>query len=386
MRELGERSLLDNDSMTRKSIYLAKTAKGEDVVAIQVDRSTWLLLLVAATEIALPWTTMLLTSLVFLTLVFRMELSRRKAVRAQRSATDQLQEKQNLLDTMQVPLMVVDPNTDEVVYCNTAAQSIGMSQGTFFGKDIVAPDEESQAQYQKTQTLGEAHRRAYGIPIRVPAESTEDSSKTKHAIVRSVAVTAPIAALHADQRHRLGILFLLDEKVDLAPLLDSRLSEAQRDEKRKLSGLLNHGVDSLARVLCQQAELLDSEVSERDRVDFIRWISAYLSERIQLMSWVLENWGRKEVPGEQRIIEKRTVERTIEKYSQVFGVAAQDRQLRERHSLEQRTCFQHARKLDFKKVHRESIRLGRRELFFSSARRCIWILSGRSTDQRSSSR
>ncbi len=327
IRELDERTSLDNESLTRKSIYLAKTSRGEDVIAIQVNRSTWLLLLVSATEIALPWTTMLLTSLVFLTLVFRIEHSRRKAVRAQRSATGQLQEKQNLLDTMQVPLMVVDPNTDQVVYCNKAAEAIGMSQGTFFGKDIVAPDHDSQEQYRQTQTLGEAHRRAYGIPIRVPGAGDET---TQHAIVRSVAVTAPIAALQADQRHRLGILFLLDENADLALLLKQRLFETRQDEKRRLSGLLNHGVDSLARVLCQQADALCDNATDQSRIHFVQWLSVYLSERVQLLSWTLENWDREKVSGQQRIIERNTVEQTLEKYNQVFQIARRDRQLRER--------------------------------------------------------
>lgn len=332
MRELDDRAAVDNEVLARKSIYLAKTGRGEDVAAIQVNRSTWLLLLVAATEIALPWTTMLLTSLVFLTLVFRIEHSRRNAVRAQRSATGQLQEKQNLLDTMQVPLMVVDPNTDEIVYCNKAAQTIGMNPGTYFGKDIVAPDEASQNQYRQTQILGEAHRRAYGVPVQVPvSESSERKLETRYAIVRSVAVTAPIAALHADERHRLGILFLLEEDVDLALLMEQRLFETRQDEKRRLSGLMNHGVDSLARVLSQQVRLLEQETADDpSRVEFVCWLSDYVSERIQLLSWVLEYWGRTTASRENRIIERSTVERTLDKYDQIFRVASGDRLLRER--------------------------------------------------------
>lgn len=327
MRELGDRAELDDQPPARKSIYLALTSKGEDVVAIQVDRETWLLLLVAGTEIALPWATMLLTSLVFFALIFRIEQSRRKAVQAQRSATGQLQEKQNLLDTMQVPLMVVDPNTDQVIYCNNAANTIGMTEGAYFGQDIVSPDAESQEQYRRTQTLGEEHRRAYGVPIRVKGDRGE--VMTRHAIVRSVTVTAPIPTLRADERHRLGILFLIDEHVDLALLMDQRLFETQQDEKRRLSGLLNHGADSLARVLDQQiGGLVGSQDSSKE--SFAVWLSAYLSQRIQLISWTLENWGGQPAKTDQRVIERENVRRTLEKYEQVFQVAARDRSLRER--------------------------------------------------------
>lgn len=328
MRALADRSEVNGEPQARKSIYLATTSEGEDVIAIQVDRSTWLLLLVAATEIALPWATMILTSLVFFALLFRIEQGRRKAFKAQQSATSQLQEKQNLLDTMQVPLMVVDPNTDQVIYCNKAAESIGMLQGSYFGKDIVAQDAGSQSQYRRTQTLGEEHRRAYGVPIRVRT-GTQAEPETQHAIVRSVAVTAPIAAIQADERHRLGILFLIDEQVDLGLLLEQRLFDTRQDEKRRLSGLLNHGVDSLARVLSQQAGLIATDTNP-ERVGFTEWLSAYLSERIQLISWALENWSGQPATTDQRIIERATVEKTVEKYEQVFQVAASDRGLRER--------------------------------------------------------
>lgn len=322
LTELAERESLDSEPSPRKSVYLATTRAGSDVMAIQVNRSTWLLLLVAANEIKLPWTTILLTSLVFLSLLVRIEQSRRTAVAAQRSARGEMQEKQNLLETMQVPLMVVDPNTDEVVFCNRAANTIGMSQGNFFGKDIVAQDHDSQSHYRQTQTLGEEHRRAYGVPI------CTDAAASNYAIVRSVAVTAPIESLHADERHRLGILFLVNEERDLELLLKQRMEKVRIDEKRQLSGLMNHGIDSLARILRNQMESKTAlESDERQR--FVRWLSNYLSERIQLVAWTLENWGRTPSATEQRIITRSTVETTVANYNDLFETVANDRHLRE---------------------------------------------------------
>ena len=329
--ELAEQESVQSQPTARKSVYLANTRNGGHAMAIQVSRATWLLLLVPPNEIKLPWTTMLLTSLVFLSLLFRIEWSRRKAFTAQRSARNELQEKQNLLETMQVPLMVVDPSTDEIVYCNRAAEIIGMSPGLFFGRDIVAPDLDSQEQYRRTQTLNEKDRRAYGIPIRtLPTATGQDTSQPpEYAVVRSVAVTAPIESLRADQRHRLGILFLIDENVDLPILLRQRIAETQQDEKRRLSGLMNHGIDSLARVLRNQLKKEIDEGSIPARREFAFWLSRYVSERIQLLSWILENWGTRPSNVDRRMMERETVIRTVEQHNRIFETVASDRPLRE---------------------------------------------------------
>src|SRR5689334_25128865 len=90
-------------------------------------------------------------------------------------------------------------------------------------------------------------RRAYGVPVTVRGE--DGAEEKRYAIVRSVAVTAPIEALHADERHRLGILFLVEPEVDLALLTEDLESTTRRDERRRLVGLLAHGADTLVRVL-----------------------------------------------------------------------------------------------------------------------------------------
>jgi len=90
-------------------------------------------------------------------------------------------------------------------------------------------------------------RRAYGVPIRV--ETAGAPPAEQFAMVRSVAVTAPIEARAADERHRLAILFLIDPASDLRLLLEDVESAAHTDERRRLAGLLSHGLDSLADVL-----------------------------------------------------------------------------------------------------------------------------------------
>ena len=183
----------------------------------------------------------------------------------------------------------------------------------------------AQEHYLRTQSLNEEIRRAYGVPVRTNESNNSDQSQERFAIVRSVAVTAPIESLNADERHRLGILFLLDEQKDLKLLLEERIGESRNDEKRRLANLLNHGVDSLARILRHELEKPTIEQQE-----FVGWLSMYLSERIQLMAWTLENWGSIRPVTESRIITRDTIEATIARHEQALRATAADRKLREK--------------------------------------------------------
>ena len=118
---------------------------------------------------------------------------------------------------MQVPLVVVDPNTDVIVSSNRAAETIGVRAGQRFA-DLVWPDERARAHYQQMQV---GARRA-APRLRRAGRRPQRAGRLveRYAIVRSVAVTAPIDALAADERHRLGVLFLLDPEADVALLAD----------------------------------------------------------------------------------------------------------------------------------------------------------------------
>ena len=108
--------------------------------------------------------------------------------------------------------------------------------------------------------------------MRVRGESGE--FERRYAIIRSVAVRAPIEALQADERHRLGIIFLVEPDADLALLRDQIIDETRVDERRRLAGLLSHGVDSLARVLARQHD--DGTVRDGE---FAGWLAGYIERR-----------------------------------------------------------------------------------------------------------
>jgi PAS domain-containing protein len=293
------------------------------VAAFQVAAATWLIVLFPKTQSHLPLIPVLLSAILLVTLLAGFERNRRRAERA-------FTEKQNLLNTMQVPLIVVDPNTDEVVFGNQAAEKLGLRPGERIG-DLVAPDPRARAHYERMQVARPEPRRAYGVPVRVRGE--DGNLEERYAIVRSVAVTAPIEALHADERHRLGILFLVEPEADLALWTADLTSATREDERRRLVGLLAHGADTLVRVLAHS--LGDGSggvgVSGADSSPgFVAWLAGYLDRRLRTTAWLLDHWDAEPPLPPDSSIEAAQARATLESLATVFSRVARDADLRTR--------------------------------------------------------
>ncbi|HXO29601.1 MAG TPA: hypothetical protein VOA80_19780 [Thermoanaerobaculia bacterium] len=309
-------------------LYHATVEGRGAVAALQVAATTWLVTLFPATRSSFALLPAALLGLLVVLLLGAFEASRRRTERAQLAAERALAEKQNLLNTMQVPLMVVDPNTDEVIYGNQAAESLGITAGTRAG-DMVVDEPRAREHYARMQTADTGlvnARRAYGVPLRLRGESGE--LETRHAIVRSVAVTAPIAALRADQRHRLGVLFLLEPATDLALWSGELVAATRADERRRLAGLLAHGVDTLARVL---AHCLESEgLAAAAQAELNRWLAGYLERRVLATAWLLEHWDAEPPLPPDCSIEAAQARATIDGWRTVFARVRADPRLRSR--------------------------------------------------------
>ncbi|HEX4961123.1 MAG TPA: hypothetical protein VF173_09830 [Thermoanaerobaculia bacterium] len=294
------------------------------VAAFQVAATTWLVVLFPKTQSHQPLLPVLLSAVMLVALLAGFELNRRRAERAQAKAEGALAEKQNLLNTMQVPLMVVDPNTDEVVFGNQAAENLGVRPGTRFG-DRVSKDPRAQAHYERMQVAKPEPRRAYGVPVRVRGEDGREEER--YAVVRSVAVTAPIEALKADERHRLGVLFVLEPEVDLALLTEDLETGTRQDERRKLAGLLTHGVDALIRVL---AHGLRSTQGAAASPEFVAWLAGYVDRRLRTTAWLLDHWDAAPPLPPDSSVEASQARTTVERLASVFTLAAGDADLRTR--------------------------------------------------------
>jgi PAS domain-containing protein len=293
------------------------------VAAFQVAATTWLVVLFPRTQSTLPLIPVLLSAVMLVALLWGFELNRRRAEREQLKAESAFAEKQNLLNTMQVPLIVVDPNTDEVVFGNQAAEHLGVKAGSRIA-DMVAPDPRAREHYERMQVAKAEPRRAYGLPVRVRGE--DGIVEERYAIVRSVAVTAPIETLHADERHRLGILFLVEPEADLTLLTEDLADETRRDERRKLAGLLSHGVDTLIRVLAHGLRGDGASASP----EFVRWLAGYVDRRLHTTAWLLDHWDAEPPLPPDSSIEAAQARATIESLRTVFALAARDADLRSR--------------------------------------------------------
>jgi len=294
------------------------------VAAFQVAAATWLVVLFPKTQSHLPLIPLALSAVMLVAILWGFEINRRRAERAQGKAELAFQEKQNLLNTMQVPLVVVDPNTDEVVYGNPAAGKLGVRAGSRIG-DLVAHDPRARAHYERMQVAKPEPRRAYGLPVRVLGEDGREEER--YAIVRSVAVTAPIEALGADERHRLGILFLVEPEADLALLTEAIERETRQDERRKLAGLLSHGVDTLVRVL---AHGLRSSGGAASSPELVSWLSGYVDRRLRATAWLLDHWEAEPPLPPDSSVEAAQARATLERLEGVFALAARDADLRTR--------------------------------------------------------
>jgi hypothetical protein len=228
---------------------------------------------------------------------------------------------------MQVPLMVVDPNTDEVVFGNQAAENLGVRPGTRFG-DRVSPDPRARAHYERMQVAKPEPRRAYGVPVRVLGE--DGSEQERYAIVRSVAVTAPIEALKADERHRLGVLFILEPEVDLALLTEDLESDTRQDERRKLAGLLSHGVDALIRVLAHGLRSTAGTAPAASSPELVAWLAGYIDRRLRTTAWLLDHWDAQPPLPPDSSVEAAQGRTTVERLGSIFSLAAGDADLRAR--------------------------------------------------------
>ena len=285
------------------------------VAAFHVSETAWLLAFFPSVAPSFPAGAIALLGVVLAVLLTGFEVNRRKAEREADRAARALGEKQNLLNTMQVPLIVVDPNTDEVVSANRVAESIGIRRGARFAERVSA-EPRARAHYERTQVATSEARRAYGVPIRVEADG--GASSEQFAIVRSVAVTAPIEALAADERHRLAILFLIDPESDLRLLLDDVQSAAHTDERRRLAGLLSHGLDSLADVLRRRV----AEVP-------LSWLAEYLQRRIHVIAWLLDHWDGP-APPHEAVVDEAQAHETLASLARIFADVKGDTELRAR--------------------------------------------------------
>ncbi|HXM70827.1 MAG TPA: hypothetical protein VN970_06815, partial [Thermoanaerobaculia bacterium] len=125
-----------------------------------------------------------------------------------------------------------------------------------------------------------------------------------------------------------GVLFLLEPATDLALWSGELVAATRADERRRLAGLLAHGVDTLARVL---AHCLESEgPADAAQAEFNRWLAGYLERRVLATAWLLEHWDAQPPLPPDCTIEVAQARATIDSMRAVFERVRADPRLRSR--------------------------------------------------------
>lgn len=290
------------------------------LAVFQVAQRDWLLVFFPEIPTRFPVLAVTLLGLLGLVLLGGFELNRRRAEAAQQRAELELRERQSLLNAMRIPIAVVDPNTDLVVSSNEAAAAIGIVTDSCIG-DLVT-GEDGREHYERMQRARGERRRAYGVPLAIARD--DGSAEHRLALIRSIAITSPIASFQADERHRLGILFLVEPESDL-PLYTRGVEQAAReDEQRRLAGLLAHGIDTLVHVLAARL----TQVGDHDLC--AQWLADYLGRRVRVTAWLLDHWYACPPLPPETTLEASQLRVTLERLEEVFAQVRDDPALRAR--------------------------------------------------------
>ncbi len=102
------------------------------------------------------------------------------------------------------------------------------------------------------------------------------------------------------------------------------LADARQDERNRLAGIVEHGADTLARVLSTR---LAAEVQD-EGLAFCRWLSEYLLRRLHVSQWVLDRWGGPVCHDVGCILGVATLRGALVQYERIFDVVAGDPGLR----------------------------------------------------------
>lgn len=313
-REVQEQGLREGreDVWTpRSSVVHRRLEDGRGALfALQVRRDRWLVGWAMETSPPVPWGPMLVIPGLLLALLLWAE-RRWARSEVERDAA------RSVLDLLEVPLVVVDPNDDAVVQANAAAGALGLRPGQAFG-ERVAPDDDSRSRYRHEQAGG-GRRRAYGVRMR------GDDDSSRFALVRSVSLDEPLPGLGA-AAHRLALVCMVEDEDELTPVLDEHRGAARQDERNRLAALLDHGADTLARVLATGLQRPGGE----DELAFSRWLAEYLLRRLHVSQWVLGRWGGPPRRGADRILGPEHLGGMLDQYERIFALVRGDARLRAR--------------------------------------------------------
>ncbi len=213
----------------------------------------------------------------------------------------------SMLNTMNVPLIVSDPNSDYVGVGNEAAKKMGLAPVEHFGPEVV--DIEDQERYKGTQTPGRV--RAYVVRIRV-----RNDAEARYALFRSAPVDSKPGYLNARRGDRLSVILPMNPNTDL----DSLSHAIDNTIRFRFAHLLDHGVLAWTRVL--------ESIIEKDRqlaatlVKLIQRNQTFISS---LFSW---DESTTALPRDVEALDEQSIHFTVDLCKALFAAASADEDIR----------------------------------------------------------
>lgn len=117
-----------------------------------------------------------------------------------------------------------------------------------------------------------------------------------------------------------------EDAAELSLHLERALADARQDERNRLAGIVDHGADTLARVLAARlAGAMDDEA-----LRLCQWLSDYLLRRLHVTQWVLDRWGGPPCLEAGCILGPDHLRGALAQHEGVFAVVGRDAELRAR--------------------------------------------------------
>jgi hypothetical protein len=224
-------------------------------------------------------------------------------------AADAATQWNGLLGSMSAGLIVIDPNTDRVRFCNSQAEREGVEVHGIF-RDHVHGD--YQPEYDRFNVPAGEGSRSYVVRL------TALGGLSRWAVIRSTTAATALPILGARESDRVGIMMVLrSQEIELL-----RASmEFLREERLKLSALMGHGIAHLTRMMESEAKLTDPVRHE---------LRKYLTRRVHVLANVLSAWAlpHHAIESVSQEVRKQEVQNTLETLSSLACLVAEDRNLR----------------------------------------------------------
>ena len=256
------------------------------------------------------------------------EVNRRKAEREADRAARALGEKQNLLNTMQVPLIVVDPNTDEIVSANRSRSRSASGAGR--GSPSGSRPSRGRARTTSARRSPPAKRAA---PTACRSASTH-AGGVEHRAVRH----RPLGRRHradrgARRRRAASARHPVSRRSAVGPAAAARGRRVGRPHRRappaRRPAVPRPRLAGRCASAARSSDTGQTRVRHGSDPGLTPWLAEYLQRRIHVTAWLLDHWDAPP-PEHDSVVDAAQAHETLRSLERIFAEVSDDTDLRSR--------------------------------------------------------